>query len=451
MKWEPMKPMVWDDFPPMEPMAPLVWDDFPPMTPMQPMTPKPSSSSSSSEMPPIDWDLMDSMDDDFEPFEPMKWEPMVFKPPFSDFEGALPMPELDGGGVPVLPKTGSRLRWGLVGTCSTARDFAASLRAMGSRLAVVAAGAASQGAASRATEFARAYGIPRSHVNLEALAADATVDIVYIAVAPELQASAAQLFLRAGKHVLLERPPRLSLEQYDKLAALAAVSGKLFVLNLWTRFFPAALYAQNAVKSGGQGALLRMQGAAPPSNAATLVDMLQYVAVFLDPDGEGDYLVRTAGQLAAAGSSEFAVGIAHAGVNATFSASAVTTEFALTLFCSRGPVTISAPADAPSGAGYTICLGKAVGSASEPCAGDSAVSSGQLQQSLPTYPKSLVAGRGVQHGMGYVYIASAIERCAYTASCTELQELSVKQQRLVVRLTADVLSRLEKPAHGQVD
>lgn len=415
----------WKPFKPFKPMKPM--DDFPPFEPWKP----------------------------FKPFKPMSFKPMS---PFADdSEGAVPMPSLDSAGVPelddVLPGDGSRLRWGILGPSAVAHDLAASLHSMGASMAAVAV----DGGEAAAKGFANMYSIGKAYGSVDDLAADTSVDVVFVAALPEQRVSAARALLAAGKHVLMERSGSLSVAQYDELAAAAQGAGKLFVVNYWTRFFPAAKWALNAVKSGKPGSLQRVQAEAPPVGVQAVCDMVQYATLFLaqaEPSasaGAEGYTVRTAGHLdPAGGDSELAIQISHAGANATFSATSSRdpADFSLVAFCSHGAVNIAAPADSPTGAGYTVCKDAIAPTASMAsatnglCGGWPAVSQGQLQQSLPVYPKSLEAGHAQLHGMGLVYVASAIERCAYVAGCSELSELTAAQQRLTVQLTADVLAKL---------
>ena len=157
-----------------------------------------------------------------------------------------------------------------------------------------------------------------------------------------------------------------------------------------------------------------------------------------------DLTVRTTGKLAADGASEAAFRIASAktGVEATFSLSPLRDrdDMAVAAFCTRGAVHVSAPAEAPAGASFAVCRGAIVSqSADDPCGGH-AISQGQDQQSLPNYPKGLP--HALRNGMGLAYIASAFERCAYTAGCGELKELTMARQRLIQALAVNVLAQL---------
>ena len=68
------------------------------------------------------------------------------------------------------------------------------------------------------------------------------VDLVYIATPPFLHHEQARAALRAGKHVIVEKPLAVTMEQADELVAIARDRRLLLVTNLMQRYNP--LYAQ---------------------------------------------------------------------------------------------------------------------------------------------------------------------------------------------------------------
>jgi predicted dehydrogenase len=94
------------------------------------------------------------------------------------------------------------LRWGLV---STARINDAFLRGVaGSSSGEVVAVASRDG--ERARAYGNAHGIATAHGDYDALFADPAVDAVYISLPNGLHLEWAERALRAGKHVLCEKP-----------------------------------------------------------------------------------------------------------------------------------------------------------------------------------------------------------------------------------------------------
>lgn len=126
------------------------------------------------------------------------------------------------------------VRWGILGTGGIAGKFAADLRLTGSGVAV-AVGSRSQGSADR---FADAFGVPGRHASYESLVADPGVDVVYVATPHPMHHGNAVLALRAGKHVLVEKPFTMTAAEAREVAAVARQRGLFAMEAMWTRFLP---------------------------------------------------------------------------------------------------------------------------------------------------------------------------------------------------------------------
>src|SRR5665213_4368941 len=109
------------------------------------------------------------------------------------------------------------LRWGVVGAGGIAAVFAADLELTDSGR-VVAVGSRDL---ARAEAFADRFAIPNRHGSYEALVADGDVDAVYVATPHPMHRAYAELALRAGKPVLLEKPFTVTAAQARELVALA--------------------------------------------------------------------------------------------------------------------------------------------------------------------------------------------------------------------------------------
>ena len=92
-----------------------------------------------------------------------------------------------------------------LGLLSTANINGAVLRgaALADGVEVVAVASRDR---ARAEEYAAAHRIPRAHGGYEALLADPDVDAVYVSLPNSLHVEWAVRALRAGKHVLCEKP-----------------------------------------------------------------------------------------------------------------------------------------------------------------------------------------------------------------------------------------------------
>ncbi len=94
------------------------------------------------------------------------------------------------------------LRWGILGTGNIARQFAASFStAERGRLSAVG---------SRTLEtsrnFAQSFGVPTAHGSYDELVRSPEVDAVYVSLPNSMHHEWTIQALRAGKHVLCEKP-----------------------------------------------------------------------------------------------------------------------------------------------------------------------------------------------------------------------------------------------------
>jgi predicted dehydrogenase len=81
--------------------------------------------------------------------------------------------------------------------------------------------------ASRLSSVADAYGVARRYEDWRGLVEDETVDAVAVCVPPALHAPVALAAIAAGKHVFIEKPLALTLEECDSLDAAAARAASL--------------------------------------------------------------------------------------------------------------------------------------------------------------------------------------------------------------------------------
>ncbi|GAA1749485.1 Gfo/Idh/MocA family oxidoreductase [Aeromicrobium alkaliterrae] len=140
------------------------------------------------------------------------------------------------------------LRWGLLGLGGISRKFAADLRVAGLDLAAV--GSRAQESADR---FAAEVGAPRAHGSYAALVDDPTVDVVYVGTPHPFHAEHALLALRAGKHVLVEKPFTLNAAQAREVVAEADARGLVVLEAMWTRFLPHMVRLRELVAAGALG------------------------------------------------------------------------------------------------------------------------------------------------------------------------------------------------------
>jgi predicted dehydrogenase len=99
----------------------------------------------------------------------------------------------------------------------------------------VAAGSRSGRSADR---FADKLGIPARHASYESLVADPDVDVIYVATPHPMHHDNAILALRAGKHVLVEKPFTMTAAEARDVAGVAREHGLFAMEAMWTRFLP---------------------------------------------------------------------------------------------------------------------------------------------------------------------------------------------------------------------
>jgi predicted dehydrogenase len=147
----------------------------------------------------------------------------------------------------------SAARWGILGTGGIATQFTQDLLLNGH--AVAAAGSRTR---ERAERFAALFELPAAHASYEALVADPSVDLIYVATPHPLHYPHARLALEADKHVLVEKPFTLNAAQAQELVTLAADRDLLVLEAMWTRWLPHMTRLRQIVAAGTIGELRSM-------------------------------------------------------------------------------------------------------------------------------------------------------------------------------------------------
>jgi len=126
------------------------------------------------------------------------------------------------------------IRWGILGTGKIAHLFAEDLALLpDAELAAVASRSS-----SRADTFGDAFEIPRRYASYDALAADATIDVVYVATPHTAHADNALRCLTAGRAVLCEKPFALNEDEARRMVDAARTNECFLMEAMWTRFLP---------------------------------------------------------------------------------------------------------------------------------------------------------------------------------------------------------------------
>jgi predicted dehydrogenase len=132
---------------------------------------------------------------------------------------------------------------------------ARSARLAGARLVAVAASSPHRAAAA-----AEALGAERGAASADELLAADDVDVVHVCTPNHLHAPFAEAALRAGKHVVCEKPLALDAEQAARLAEVAGETGLVATVPFVYRYHPMAREARARIASGGLGAVRLLHG-----------------------------------------------------------------------------------------------------------------------------------------------------------------------------------------------
>lgn len=102
--------------------------------------------------------------------------------------------------------------------------------------------------------FQRDYDV-KTYLSVEELCADPNVDAVYIATPTQLHTDHVLLAARSGKHIILEKPIAISLQEGLKMIEAAEQNGVKMVVGHSHSFDPPILKIRELIKSGRLGRL----------------------------------------------------------------------------------------------------------------------------------------------------------------------------------------------------
>ena len=146
-----------------------------------------------------------------------------------------------------------KVRWGVVSTASIATEKVIPGLHRSARGELVAI--ASRDAAT-AKAVADRLRVPRWHAGYESLLADPEVDAVYIPLPNHLHMPWAIAALRAGKHVLCEKPLALTAADAEAMSEVAEAEGRLLMEAFMYRHHPSWIAVRELVASGRIGRLV---------------------------------------------------------------------------------------------------------------------------------------------------------------------------------------------------
>lgn len=130
----------------------------------------------------------------------------------------------------------NKVRWGIIGVGKVASRFAKDLTQHVENGELYAVAARDK---HRADMFSDKYGCKISYGAYQLLAQDPGVDAVYIATIHPFHKSAVELFLKHGKHVLVEKPAFTNIKDWDEMSLLAEKKELLLAEAMKLVAFPA--------------------------------------------------------------------------------------------------------------------------------------------------------------------------------------------------------------------
>jgi predicted dehydrogenase len=106
---------------------------------------------------------------------------------------------------------------------------------------------------ARGEEIAHRFGIPKILTDFDQLVTSPEIDVVSIVVPPFLHFPLASKALKAGKHVLCEKPMALNITEAKEMFRLAEEKKKIGMVDFEHRFFPSRQKMKELIGSGYLG------------------------------------------------------------------------------------------------------------------------------------------------------------------------------------------------------
>jgi predicted dehydrogenase len=148
-----------------------------------------------------------------------------------------------------------RLSAVVVGTGFIGPVHVEALRRAGVRVAGIVGSAP-----EKSKEAAARLDLPRGYASLEEVLADEAVDSVHLTTPNRFHFEQAAAALRAGKHVLCEKPLAMNSRETAELVRIAKESGRAAGVCYNVRYYPLCLEAADRVRRGEVGDLFHVAG-----------------------------------------------------------------------------------------------------------------------------------------------------------------------------------------------
>ncbi len=143
----------------------------------------------------------------------------------------------------------AKLRWGILGTGNIARQFAQGIKSA-KRCELAAVGSRSR---SSAHVFAESNEMPQFYGSYQEVLADNAVDVVYVSLPNSMHHEWAIRALRAGKHVLCEKPIAASRVEAAEMFEVARENHRILVEAFMYRSHPLTAAWIREIRNGRIG------------------------------------------------------------------------------------------------------------------------------------------------------------------------------------------------------
>jgi predicted dehydrogenase len=148
-----------------------------------------------------------------------------------------------------------RLNAAIVGVGFVGKAHLEALRRLGMKVQGVLGGSP-----ERARAACELLGLPRAYESLEELAADSSVQVVHLCTPNYLHFQEASQLLRAGKHVLCEKPLALDSRESAALVSLTKEAGLVGGIAYNLRYYPLCQEARALIHRGAIGQVRLVHG-----------------------------------------------------------------------------------------------------------------------------------------------------------------------------------------------
>ncbi len=95
--------------------------------------------------------------------------------------------------------------------------------------------------------------------SIDDLVADTAVELVVVATPSQLHVSDATKAMRAGKHVMVEKPMAPTLEGVQEMIAVSEETGRLLTINQNSRYHPDFIKIREVIDSGALGRIVQIR------------------------------------------------------------------------------------------------------------------------------------------------------------------------------------------------